>query len=265
MNGLKTISLRDGGFTVKYYQVGRGAPLVFLHGAGGLPAVTPDLEALSNHFSISAPLFPGFGSTGEEQFHEDVLKLTLHTWDVLDALHIDKPILVGHSFGGMVAAEMAAIEPRRVSKLVLVSPAGLWLDAHPTLDFFAMTPEELVAAAFHDPNSELARAFVALPDDVHSRAEVMVQRAKGLAAAARFLWPTGDRGLSERLYRVKAPTLLLWGESDRMIPAVYAEAFKKQLTGAKAVRIQKIRDAGHMVLLEQTSAAVKAITRFCSE
>src|SRR5215510_14603545 len=128
MNGLQTLALRNGLFNVKYYKHGRGAPLVYLHGAGGLPAFTPDLEILSGHFTVTAPLHPGFGSTGDEQFHEDLLKFTLYTRDVLDALGIDEPILVGHSLGGMLAAEMAAIEPRCVKKLVLVSPAGLWLD-----------------------------------------------------------------------------------------------------------------------------------------
>ena len=104
MNGLRTLSLQHGLSTVKYYQHGKGAPLVYLHGAGGLPAFTPDLEALSGHFAVTAPLHPGFGSTGEEHLHEDVLKFVLHTWDVLDALKIDEPILVGHSLGGMLAA-----------------------------------------------------------------------------------------------------------------------------------------------------------------
>lgn len=265
MHGLKTLSLRDGAFEVKYYQSGHGRHLVFLHGAGGLPAFTPDLEALAEHFRVAAPLHPGFGTTGVENLHDDLLKLVLHTWDVVDALRIDEPILVGHSFGGMLAAEMAAIEPRRVKKLVLISPAGLFLNHNPTADFFAMTPDEMVAAAFHDPSSDAARAFIELPDDIHSRAEVMVQRLQGFAAAARFLWPLGDRGLSERLYRVSARTMLIWGESDRIIPPAYADAFKKLMTGAKSVRIEKIRAAGHMVLLEQPGAAVKAILRFCSD
>jgi len=263
MNGLQTLALRDGLFTVKYYHYGVGAPLVYLHGAGGLPAFTPDLEILSQHFAVTAPLHPGFGSTGEEHLHADVLKLTLHTWDVLDALGIDEPILVGHSLGGMLAAEMAATEPRRVKKLVLVGPAGLWLDDCPTADFFAMQPEELVEAAFYEPQSELAKAFLALPQDKDAANEVMIQRLKGFAAAGRFLWPLPDRGLSERLYRVKAPTLLLWGEGDKIVPPSYAGAFQQLLTGSEEVKVQMIPRAGHMVLLEQTRAATRAIFEFC--
>jgi pimeloyl-ACP methyl ester carboxylesterase len=263
MNELHTLTLRQGRFTVKYYQHGTGLPLVYLHGAGGLPAFTPDLEKLAHTFTVTAPLHPGFGSSGEEHFHESVLAFTLHTWDILDALGIEEPILVGHSLGGMLAAEMAALEPRRVKKLVLVSPAGLWLDDCPTADFFAMKPEEVVGAAFANPQSDLARAFLTLPQDKDAANEVLIQRLKGLAAASRFLWPLPDRGLSERLYRICAATLLLWGEEDKIIPLHYAHAFRALLTGSATVTLTVIPHAGHMVLLEQPEAATQAIIEFC--
>jgi pimeloyl-ACP methyl ester carboxylesterase len=165
--------------------------------------------------------------------------------------------------GGMLAAEMAAIEPRRVKKLVLVGAAGLWLDDCPTADFFAMTPEELVQAVFYEPHSELAKAFLTLPKDQNAANEVMIRRIKGFAAAGRFLWPLPDRGLRERLYRVKAPTLLLWGEADQIVPPRYAQEFRALLTESEEVKIVLIPKAGHMPLLEQTQAATKAILEFC--
>src|SRR5579872_2127931 len=119
MNQLRTISLRGGEFNVKYYQAGSGEHLVFLHSAGGLPAFTTELEALSERLTVTAPLLPGFGSDGEEHLHEEVQKLVFWGWDVLDALGMERPLLAGHSLGGMLAAEMAATEPRRVKKLVL--------------------------------------------------------------------------------------------------------------------------------------------------
>jgi pimeloyl-ACP methyl ester carboxylesterase len=265
MNGLHTLSLRNGLSTVKYYQEGKGSSLVYLHGAGGLPAFTPDLEIIAKQFTVTAPLHPGFGSTGEEHFHEEVLKFVLHTWDVLDALGIDHPILVGHSLGGMLAAEMAAIEPRRVKKLVLVAPAGLWLDDCPTADFFAMTPEEWVEAVFYDAKSDLATAFLAMPQDQDAANEVLIQRVRGFATAGRFLWPLPDRGLSERLYRVKAPALLLWGEGDKMIPPRYARAFQELLTSSEKVRTVVTPQAGHLPLLEQTQKTTTAILEFCLE
>jgi pimeloyl-ACP methyl ester carboxylesterase len=263
MNQLRTISLRGGDFNVKYYQEGSDEHLVFLHSAGGLPAFTPELEALSKRFTVTAPLLPGFGSDGEEHLHEEVQKLVFWGWDLLDALEVECPFLVGHSFGGMLAAEMAAAEPRRVRKLVLAAPAGLFLAEHPTLDFFAMTPDALVKAAFHDPQCEAARAMTMPPADPAAATEAIVARVRALAAVSRFLWPNGDRGLNERLYRIKAPTLLLWGESDRLIPPVYADAFRRLLVGAASVRVQKLAAAGHVLFAEQPQAMINAIVEFC--
>ncbi len=174
------------------YQHGKGQNLVFLHGVDGLPTFTPELEELSKHFSVTALLMPGFGSSGEEHLREEIQKLVFWGWDLLEELKIDNPILVGHSFGGMVAAEMAAAEPRRVSKLVLAAPAGLFLDRHPTLDIFATTRDRLLKAAFHDPESEAAKAFMTPSADPDAAAEQMVARIKALATAGRFLWPNGD-------------------------------------------------------------------------
>jgi pimeloyl-ACP methyl ester carboxylesterase len=263
MSELRNISLRSGDFNVRYYREGTGEHLVFLHSGGGLPAFTPELEALSKRFAVTAPLLPGFGSEGEEHLHEDVQKLVFWGWDLLDALEIERPLLVGHSFGGMLAAEMAATEPRRVKKLVLAAPAGLFVEEHPTADVFAMTPHALVNAAFHDPQCEAAKALLTPPADPAAATEAIVTRVKALAAAGRFLWPTGDRGLNERLYRIKAPTLLLWGESDRIIPPVYAAAFKRLLVGAAHVQMKNLAAAGHALFAEQPKAAVDAIIEFC--
>jgi pimeloyl-ACP methyl ester carboxylesterase len=265
MNQLKAIPLRGGDFNVKYYQEGSGEHLVFLHSAGGLPAFTPELEALSKRFTVTAPLLPGFGSDGEEHLHEEVQKLVFWGWDLLDALEVERPILIGHSFGGMMAAEMAATEPRRVRKLVLAAPAGLFIAEHPTPDFFAMTPDALVKAAFHDPQCEAAKALTTPPSDPAAATEAIVARVKALAAVGRFMWPNGDRGLNERLYRIKAPTLLLWGESDRLIPPVYADAFSRLLVGAASVRVQTIAAAGHALFVEQRQSVLDAIVNFLAD
>ena len=218
---------------------------------------------MSKRFTVTAPLLPGFGSDGEEHLHEEVQKLVFWGWDLLDALAVEHPLLVGHSFGGMLAAEMAATEPRRVKKLILAAPAGLFLEDHPTLDVFAMTPAALVNAAFHDPQCEAAKALVTPPSDPAAATEAIVSRVRALAAAGRFLWPNGERGLNERLYRIKAPTLLLWGESDRIIPPVYADAFRRLLVGAASVQVRKLAAAGHVLFAEQPQAVLDLIVEFC--
>ncbi|HVN88745.1 MAG TPA: alpha/beta fold hydrolase [Candidatus Binataceae bacterium] len=264
MSELKTISLRGGDFSVKYYQEGKGDHLVFLHSAGGLPGFTPELQALSEHYTVTAPILPGFGSSGVEHLHEDVQKLVFFGWDFVDAMKIDKAILVGHSFGGMMAAEMAATEPSRVKKLVLVAPAGLYVKEHPMLDIWATTPPNLMKAAFHNPESPIAKAAMATPTEHQAQVEAIVGLANALSTASRFLFPNGDRGLSERLYRIKAATLLLWGETDGIIPPQHADEFKRLLTSAASVKIQRIAGAGHVMFPEAPETSVKAILDFCA-
>jgi pimeloyl-ACP methyl ester carboxylesterase len=164
--------------------------------------------------------------------------------------------------GGMLAAELAALAPQRVRKLVLVAPTGFWLDDHPIPDFFAMAPEDLGRALFHDPTSPLAQATLAIPADDDARAAMLIERVKRLAAAARVLWPIPDKGLRKRIHRITAPTLLLWGESDRLIPLVYAEEFLRRLQNAK---LQIVKEAGHMLPYEQPAEFGRFTTAFCKQ
>ena len=127
-----------------------GRDLLFLHGAGGHMPDDPLIAALATKYRVVAPLLPGYGqSTGEDGLR-DMLDVTLHALDVLEALKLKKPIVVGHSMGGMIAAEMAAIAHTEVARLCLLAPAGLWLDDHPIADIFSKLPYELPGLLFHD-------------------------------------------------------------------------------------------------------------------
>jgi pimeloyl-ACP methyl ester carboxylesterase len=181
----------------------------------------------------------------------------LHHWDVVDGLGLKDPILVGHSMGGMIAAEMAATAPNDVSRLALICPAGLWLEDHPIPDIFAAMPFEMPPLLFHDvaAGPALMTAGMAM-DDPGFLQTYLVNNARQLGMAGRILFPIPERGLEGRLYRVKAKTILVWGDSDKLIPPVYAHAFKKGIAGAQLVSIP---EAGHMVIVEQTAAVVEAI------
>src|SRR3954454_6271674 len=149
-----TISTAKGtSCRVLHYGPADGTPVVFLHGpAGLLDGHEQDfLEALgAAGYRVAAPELPGYGlSTGEELL-EDMLDFTLHGWDVINALGIDRPTLVGHSMGGMMAAEMAAVAPERVAALVLVAPLGLWDDDHPVVDLFNLLPFQFATTLFAD-------------------------------------------------------------------------------------------------------------------
>jgi pimeloyl-ACP methyl ester carboxylesterase len=178
---------------------------------------------------------------------------------VVDGLGLKDPILVGHSMGGMIAAEMAAIAPNDVSRLALICPAGLWDDAHPIADLFSTLPFEMPALLFHDAVAGAAMMTAGRNvQDPNFLQTYLVTNARQLGMAGRILFPIPERGLQQRLYRIKAKTVVVWGDSDKLIPPTYAHGFKKGIKGAELVSIP---EAGHMVIVEKTPAVVEAITR----
>ncbi|HKV05356.1 MAG TPA: alpha/beta fold hydrolase [Candidatus Acidoferrales bacterium] len=254
---LKTISTPR--VPVRYHESGKGQPLVFLHGAGGLDLDQGLLGVLAESFHVYAPLLPGYGDSEECAELRDMLDFTLHTWDVVGALGLKDPILVGFSMGGMIASEMAAVAPRDVSRLALIAPAGLWLDDHPIADIFALLPYELPHYLFHDEaaGAKVMTAGADLSDPAFLQA-FLVQNARQLGAAGKILFPIPDRGLASRLYRIQAKTLLIWGQSDKLIPPVYAQAFQRAIAGADLVLIP---EAGHLVPFEKPKDVAGAIAR----
>lgn len=244
---------------VRYYEGGAGTPLVFLHGAGGLDMDLAFLDALAQRFHVYAPLVPGYGDSVECPELRDMLDFTLHTWDVVAALGLKDPLLVGFSMGGIIASEMAAIAPNDVSRLALIAPAGLWLDQHPIPDFFAMLPFDLPKVLFYDEEAG-ARAMTAGVDlsDPKFLQAFLIQNARQLGAAGKILFPIPDRGLASRLYRIRAKTQLIWGDSDKLISPVYAQEFQRGIAGAGLTLIPQ---AGHLVPFEKPAEVVAAISR----
>jgi len=254
---LKTVETHH--VPVRYLEGGAGPPLVFLHGAGGVTADDPLLARLANSHRVYAPLVPGYGDSAECPEIRDMLDFTLHAWDVVEALGVKDPILVGHSMGGMIAAEMAAVQPNDVSRLALIAPAGLWDDEHPIVDLFTIMPYEMPELLFHD--AAAGAAMMTAGRDVEDPGflqQYLVTNARQLGMAGRILFPIPERGLSQRLYRIKARTLVIWGDSDKLIPPIYAHAFKKAISGAELVSIP---EAGHMIHLEKPDAVAEAIGR----
>jgi len=253
----KTVQTRHA--PIRYLEGGSGEPLVYLHGAGGMTPDDPILAELTSRFHVYAPYLPGYGETEECGSLRDMQDFALHGWDVVEALGLKNPILVGHSMGGMIAAEMAALAPHEVSRLGLICPVGLWMDDHPIVDVFATLPFEMPALMFHDAVAGAAMLTAGRNvSDPNFLQTYLVQNARQLGMAGRILFPIPDRGLSGRMYRIKAKTILVWGDSDRAVPPVYAQEFKRRIKGAQLVSIP---EAGHMVTLEKTDQVVDAIKR----
>ena len=161
--------------------------------------------------------------------------------------------------GGMIASEMAAVAPRNISRLALIAPAGLWLDRHPIPDFFAMLPFELPPVLFYDEEAgaKAMTAGVDLTDEKFLQA-FLVRNARQLGAASKILFPIPERGLSTRLYRIKARTEIIWGDSDKLISPAYAPEFQRGIAGSKVTIIPR---AGHAVPFEKPAEVAAAISR----
>lgn len=251
------LALKPSGLRIEVVEAGTGKDLLYVHGAGGHMPADPLIAALATKYRVTAPLLPGYGrSTGEDGLR-DMLDITLHALDVLDALKLKKPIVVGHSMGGMIAAEMAAVARTEVAKLCLLAPAGLWMDDHPIADIFSKLPYELPGLLFHD--AEAGGKLLAPAGDMNDPEflkQFLVMNARRLGMAGKILFPIPDRGLGQRLQRIRAKTLIVWGAEDTLIPPVYGHAFKKAISNSKLIRVAK---AGHAVGQEKPAAVLKAI------
>lgn len=244
--------------TISVKIKGTGNPVVFLHGAGGL-TWNPFLEALSNRYKVYAPHLPGTAKSSGIENIRDMWDLILCYYDLFEKLDLQSADVIGHSLGGMIASELAATDQSRINRLIVIGPAGLWRNDTPIPDMFAMLPEELQNLIWADPNSELAKQMQQVPEDLDERLEVMIHSIENMQAAAKFLWPIPDKGLKFRIHRIKAPTLIIWGNDDKLISPVYADDFKKAIKNSELV---KIDNASHMIHLEQTEQVIDAIHHF---
>jgi pimeloyl-ACP methyl ester carboxylesterase len=251
LNGRKT-QIMEGG---------TGEPLLYLHSAYGENLWLPFHERLAEKFRVIAPAHPGFAQSEGIDEIDSMEDMIFHYLDVLDELGLDQVNIVGVSLGGWIAAEFATRYPDRVKQLVLATPAGLWLDEHPMTDMFALIrrPERLRRVLFHDPNSYLAQLVIqAEPPEEH-----MAEAYKAMTATARLAWnpPGHNPKLAGRLRRIKSPTLILWGDDDRLIPTAYAKEWARHIQHA---RVTLLKDCGHLVMFEGENDFVAAIIDFLS-
>lgn len=240
--------------------LGQGPPMVYLHPAAGL-AWDPFLAELATQYTIYAPQFPGTHPEDPRAVHQiDTL------WDVVllyeETLRRSGLVgvpAIGQSFGGMLAAELAATFPDLFSQLVLLDPIGLWLDHTPVANWVAAAPDELPRLLFADPQGEAAQAMLAMPEDPEAAANAQAALVWALGATGKFCWPVPDKGLRKRLHRIMAPTLVVWGEDDRLAPVDYAAEFGRLIPGS---RVETIAQCGHIPQVEQTDTTLRIVREF---
>jgi pimeloyl-ACP methyl ester carboxylesterase len=249
--------LKVQGIELEMLRRGTGRPMLVLHGFQTVDPEARFLDLLAADGEIIAPSSPGFGHSPRPQDFDTVYDLVHLYLEVLDTLPGDKVTLVGFSFGGWLAAEIAAACSHRLDKLVLVDPVGIKVSGRETpdiLDVFNKSPDEVRRSSWHDPE-RFAPDFNAMSD------EALVLYARNREALCLYAWHPYmyNPQLPRWLGRIKSPTLLLWGESDRIVTPDYGRAFGRLIPGS---RFELIERAGHHPEIEQPDRFVERVAGF---
>ncbi|MBN8875487.1 MAG: alpha/beta hydrolase [Rhodospirillales bacterium] len=258
MSEPETLTVEVNGFPTRIWRKGSGPKIGFLAGLGGLPRWIPFLDELAKQRTVIVPSLPGFpGGDRGHSVLDSHLDWLLAVHELLEKADLMGADLVGSSVGGSLAAEMAALWPQSVRKLALIAPFGLFLDNDPPTDPWAQRADAVPGLMCADP--EIWTALKTAPEGANS-IEWPIEQTRASEAAARIFWPLGNTRIEKRLRLITAPTLLLWGEQDRIMPHGYAEVFAKGIAGPSATQV--IPRAGHLAELDQPAAVAEAILTF---
>lgn len=258
MSEPETSTVEVNGFATRVWRKGSGPKIGFLAGFGGLPRWVPFLDELAKSRTVIVPSVPGF--PGGDRGHtvlDTHLDWLLAVRDLLEQADLGGADLAGSSVGGSLAAEMAALWPQSVRKLALIAPFGLFQDNDPPTDPWAQRADAVPGLMCADP--EIWKSMKATPEGANS-IEWPIEQIRAAEAAARIFWPLGNSKIEKRLGLIKAPTLLLWGEQDRILPRSYAEVFAKAIAGPTETKV--IAGAGHLAELDKPAEVAQAILAF---
>jgi pimeloyl-ACP methyl ester carboxylesterase len=245
------------GIELEMLRRGAGPPVVLLHGFDTIDREAPFLDLLGRHAALLAPSAPGFGHSPRPRDFDTIYDLVHLYLALIDALPGDKMTLLGFSFGGWLAAEVAAACCHRIHKLILVDPVGIKISDRETpdiLDIFNRSPDEVRRRSWDDPD-RFAPDYNAMSD------EALVVHARNREALCLYAWHPYmyNPQLPRWLGRITAPTLVLWGASDRVVSPEYGRAYAGMIPGAQ---FELIEHAGHHPEIEQPAALVERVARF---
>ena len=248
------------GIELELLRRGAGPQILLLHGIQTVDPAARFLELLGRHREIIAPAGPGFGNSPRPKDFDTVYDLVHLYLEILETLPGERTTLVGFSFGGWLAAEVAVKCSHRLDKLVLVDPLGIKVSDRETpdiLDIFNRSPEEVRQKSWHDPDR-----FA--PDFNEMSEEALVIYARNREALCLYAWHPYmyNPQLPRWLRRINVPTLLLWGMSDRVVTPDYGRAYSRLIPGS---RFELIEAAGHHPEIEQPEAFAERMSRFLEE
>lgn len=246
-------TLEVHGVTVRLRRMGRGEPLLFLHGPDGLSDCSPFLEALARNYEVIAADHPGFGGSSCPDWMDDISDLAYFYLDLLDKLDLKGVHVVGHSLGGWIAMEIAVRDDSRIRDLVLIASAGIHVKGCAKADIFMIDPDEQARLSYADPlkGDEAAKAAAA-----DKYADVAIANR---IASARFCWNPRfyNPRLSRWLRRIEAPALIIWGEQDRIFPPAHGPALRNLLPGSTLQTLARCGHLPHVEKAEETLALMR--------
>jgi pimeloyl-ACP methyl ester carboxylesterase len=250
-------TLEFQGCQLELFSCGEGEPLLFLHPETGPEDHAPLLSALGAGRRVYAPSHPGFGASTLPQGFSDVDDLAYFYLDLVRELGLSRVAVLGASFGGWIAAEMAVRSTQRISHLVLAGAAGIKVadrERRDFVDLFALSQTELDALSFHDPQ-RAGRDWKALPE------ADLVALFRNREATGLFAWSPymHHPKLRRRLHRIDCPALVLWGAQDRIVSTDYGRAYSAAIPGSA---FELIDACGHYPSIEQPERLAHRVLEF---
>jgi pimeloyl-ACP methyl ester carboxylesterase len=250
-NANQTVHLLAETLPLTISDQGRGRTFLILHGGAGPTSVSDLAEALADNGRAIVPTHPGFAGQPRPEWCRRVDDLVLVYLTLLERVDARDVVLVGNSFGGWIAAEMALRHSPRVAGLVLLCAAGI--DAGPggqaIVNPATLPPSDRAAFAFHDP-----KQFAVVPSTEDGLAMMAAnQRAMLSYSGEAFMH---DPTLRARLAGIAVPSMVIWGESDRIVNVEYGRRYADSIPGA---RFEVIAEAGHFPHIEKLERVLTLI------
>ena len=257
-------SFKAGQLTLHGLAGGEGPTVLVLHDIEYLNTWQLFAEQLASQgYRVVMPDHPGFGSSERPDWLDSVDDLAYVYLDLLRELGPSH--VVGLGFGGWLAAEMAVRSDELMRSLVLVDSVGIKVGDHLTRDIadtFVMKPHDFLDASWHD--AEAGAGTMKLPGIADLTDDEALTVMRNRESAALYGWNPfmHNPKLAARLGRIRTPSLVLWGESDRIVTSDYGRAFAGRIPGAA---FQTIAEAGHYPYLEQPDTFAVAVEAFISK
>lgn len=244
-----------GGCRTRVMRGGSGDPLLFLHGSGGAPQWLPVMEELSGKYDLIVPEHPGYGGTDTPEWLDNIGDEALFYLTFMESLGLEGVHLMGNSLGGWIALEIAVRNTSRLKSMTLASPAGIHLKGVPKGDIFLWSAQELVRNLYVD--QKIAEAQLAVPMTDAMMQTMLLNRQ----TTAKLGWNPrlSNPHLNKWMFRIDIPTLIVWGDGDKVIPVAYAEEFKRLIPGS---RTKIFPDCGHLPHVEQAQAFAEEVNAF---